>query len=100
MAHRGDVFPYVPIATELVRRGHEVRFVTPRQFHPLLTGEPFTCVHSGTDFSPIELDAHGDFYGDGGCGSAVLASCASTSVDVRNSPRTSYPSGQSGWMGT
>ena len=27
MAHRGDVFPFVPIASELVRRGHDVTFV-------------------------------------------------------------------------
>ena len=61
MAHRGDVFPYVPIATELARRGHDVRFVVPREFHPQLRAEPFRCVHSGTDFSPVALDARGDF---------------------------------------
>ena len=61
MAHRGDVFPFVPIASELVRRGHDVTFVVPREFHPVLAAEPFRCVHSGTDFSPIELDEHGAF---------------------------------------
>ena len=41
MAHRGDVFPFVPIASELVRRGHDVTFVVPRDFHPVLAAEPF-----------------------------------------------------------
>ena len=49
MAHRGDVFPYVPIASELCRRGHDVTYVVPREFHPLFASEPFRCVHSGTD---------------------------------------------------
>lgn len=61
MAHRGDVFPYVPIAAELGRRGHDVRFVTPREFHPLLRAEPFRAVHSGTDFGPSSLDQHGAY---------------------------------------
>jgi rhamnosyltransferase subunit B len=59
MAYRGDVHPYVPVATELARRGHAVTFVVPREFHAELAGEPFTCVHSGSDFSPSELDKHG-----------------------------------------
>ena len=59
MAHRGDVFPYVPIASELSRRGHDVTYVVPREFHPLFASEPFRCVHSGTDFSPVALDEHG-----------------------------------------
>ena len=61
MGHRGDIYPYVPIAGELARRGHEVRFVLPREFHAQLAGEPFACVHSGTDFGPVALDAHGVF---------------------------------------
>jgi rhamnosyltransferase subunit B len=61
MAHRGDVFPYVPIASELARRGHDVRYVVPREFHPMFATEPFRCVHSGTDFSPVELDEHGAY---------------------------------------
>ena len=61
MAHRGDVFPYVPIASELARRGHDVTYVVPREFHPLFAAEPFRCVHSGTDFAPSALDAHGEF---------------------------------------
>lgn len=61
MAHRGDVFPYVPVASELARRGHDVTYVVPREFHALFAAEPFTCVHSGTDFSPAALDEHGPF---------------------------------------
>ena len=61
MAHRGDVYPYVPIATELCRRGHEVTYVVPREFHSAFAAEPFRCVHSGTDFSPVELDQHGAY---------------------------------------
>ena len=58
MAYRGDVFPYVPIASELARRGHDVVFVVPREYHPLFASEPFRCVHSGTDFSASALDEH------------------------------------------
>jgi UDP:flavonoid glycosyltransferase YjiC (YdhE family) len=61
MAYRGDVHPYVPVATELVRRGHDVTFVVPREFHAELASEPFTCVHSGSDFGPTELNKHGDW---------------------------------------
>lgn len=61
MAYRGDVHPYVPVATELSRRGHEVVFVVPREFHPEFAAEPFACVHSGSDFSPCELDRHGEW---------------------------------------
>lgn len=58
MAYRGDVFPYVPIATELARRGHDVVYVVPREYHPLFEAEPFRCAHSGTDFSATSLDEH------------------------------------------
>ncbi|HUW02002.1 MAG TPA: glycosyltransferase [Acidimicrobiales bacterium] len=58
MAYRGDVFPYVPIASELSRRGHDVVYVVPREYHPLFEGEPFRRVHSGTDFSATPLDEH------------------------------------------
>jgi sterol 3beta-glucosyltransferase len=61
MAYRGDVHPYVPVASELARRGHNVTFVVPREFHDELSGEPFDCVHSGSDFGPAELNKHGDW---------------------------------------
>ncbi len=58
MAYRGDVFPYVPIANELARRGHDVVYVVPREFHPMFVGEAFRCAHSGTDFGPSALDGY------------------------------------------
>ena len=61
MAYRGDVHPYVPIASELSRRGHDVTFVVPREFHSELEFEPFRCVHSGSDFGPVELNKHGEW---------------------------------------
>ncbi len=61
MGYRGDVFPFVPIASALVRRGHEVVFVVPREFHDLFSAEPFRCVHSGTDFGPKLLDQYGAY---------------------------------------
>lgn len=61
MAYRGDVFPYVPIASALAGAGHDVTYVVPREFHPLFEAEPFRCVHSGTDFGPALLDQHADF---------------------------------------
>ena len=61
MAYRGDVYPYVPVASELSRRGHEVAYVVPREFHASFSAEPFRCVHSGTDFGPLALDQYGDY---------------------------------------
>ncbi len=74
MAYRGDVFPYVPIATALAERGHDVVFVVPREYHPLFAAEPFRCVHSGTDFAPKALDEHAAFVNRWGnkLGGAVL----------------------------
>ncbi len=61
VAYRGDVHPYVPVATELSRRGHDVTFVVPREFHESFAAEPFRCVHSGSDLSPMELNKHGEW---------------------------------------
>jgi rhamnosyltransferase subunit B len=58
-AYWGDVMPFVPIADELVRRGHRVSFVVPEGFHDVLRHHAFELVHLGTDFSPRELAAHG-----------------------------------------
>jgi len=58
MGYRGDVFPYVPVASALAKRGHDVTFVVPREFHPVFEAEGFRCVHSGTDFGPAALDQH------------------------------------------
>ena len=51
----GDVAPYVPIANELVHRGHEVRFLTPVGFHPLFAGERFRLSTYPLDFSPAGM---------------------------------------------
>lgn len=51
----GDVVPYVPIARELGRRGHDVRFALPATLHGLLAGEPFVVVDSGSTFSIADL---------------------------------------------
>jgi UDP:flavonoid glycosyltransferase YjiC (YdhE family) len=58
-AHNGDVYPYVPIASELARRGHDVTYVVPREFHADFAAEPFRCAHSGTDFGPAALHEDG-----------------------------------------
>ena len=60
MAFWGDVMPFVPIANELAGRGHDVTFAVPEGFWPMLTNEPFGLAPAGTQFSPRELDAHGD----------------------------------------
>jgi len=61
LGYRGDVFPYVPIASELAARGHEVTYVVPPEFHALLGGEGFRCVHSGLDLGPALLDEHAKY---------------------------------------
>ena len=61
MAYRGDVYPYVPIASVLARRGHDVVFVAPREYHAQFVDEPFACLHSGTDFAPVSLDRHAQY---------------------------------------
>jgi UDP:flavonoid glycosyltransferase YjiC (YdhE family) len=61
MGYRGDVLPYVAVASRLAEHGHEVSFVCPREFHSLFQAERFACVHSGTDFGPMLLDEHANF---------------------------------------
>ncbi|MEY2570135.1 MAG: hypothetical protein QOE63_485, partial [Acidimicrobiaceae bacterium] len=51
----GDVMPYVPIANELVDRGHEVTYALPVGHHALLAGERFALVDSGNPFSPSHV---------------------------------------------
>lgn len=48
----GDVAPYVPIANELVRRGHDVTYALPVGFQALLGGERFALADSGNPFTP------------------------------------------------
>ena len=60
MAFWGDVMPFVPIANDMAGRGHDVTFAVPEGFWPMLEGEAFRLAPVGTQFSPRELDAHGD----------------------------------------
>lgn len=61
-AYRGDVYPFVPIASELSRRGHDVTFVTATEFHEDFAAEPFEVAWSGCDaLSPRELDKHAEW---------------------------------------
>jgi UDP:flavonoid glycosyltransferase YjiC (YdhE family) len=60
MAFWGDVMPFVPIANELSARGHDVTFAVPEGFWPMLESELFSLAPAGTQFSPRELEAHGD----------------------------------------
>lgn len=55
----GDVMPFVPVAEELVGRGHAVTLVVPRGFHDVLGAGQLELRHLGTDFSPRELADHG-----------------------------------------
>src|SRR5581483_11532190 len=48
----GDVTPYVPIANELVTRGHDVVYALPRGLHALMADESFTVTDSGNPFAP------------------------------------------------
>lgn len=60
MAFWGDVMPFVPIANQLAGRGHDVTFAVPEGFWPMLASEAFALAPVGTQFSPRELDVHGD----------------------------------------
>jgi UDP:flavonoid glycosyltransferase YjiC (YdhE family) len=47
----GDVMPYVPIANELARRGHDVVYSLPSGHHPVLEGEAFSLHDNGSRFT-------------------------------------------------
>jgi UDP:flavonoid glycosyltransferase YjiC (YdhE family) len=51
----GDVVPYVPIANELVARGHDVTYALPNGHHALLAGERFAVADSGNPFCPAAV---------------------------------------------
>ena len=62
MAYRGDVFPFVPIASELARRGHSVTFVGPEELRDEFRSEPFAFRDGDCgDLTPTRLDAHGNY---------------------------------------
>jgi UDP:flavonoid glycosyltransferase YjiC (YdhE family) len=54
-AYWGDVMPYVPIANELVARGHDVTFAVGTDFHEILGGERFVLADNGNPMSPQRL---------------------------------------------
>jgi UDP:flavonoid glycosyltransferase YjiC (YdhE family) len=51
----GDVMPYVPIANELARRGHEVVYSLPAGHHPVLEGEAFSLHDNGSRFTHFDV---------------------------------------------
>lgn len=58
-AYRGDVYPFVPIASELSRRGHDVTYVTQGEYHADFAAEPFAVADAGSDsLGPASLAAH------------------------------------------
>lgn len=62
VAYRGDVLPMAPVAWELARRGHTVRFVCPAELHPLVARHGVTPHPADEgDLSPTGLDRHGAF---------------------------------------
>ena len=53
----GDMAPFIPVARRLHDAGHEVTFVAPEGFRPVLDPEPFTHHPYALDCSPAALDA-------------------------------------------
>ena len=51
----GDVTPFVPIANELVDRGHDVTYAVPADHHPLLANERFALADNSSTFSPQDV---------------------------------------------
>lgn len=56
-AFLGDVAPFVEPARRLAALGHDVTFLTPPGFHPLLADEPFALAPYPLDFSPAGMRA-------------------------------------------
>ena len=51
----GDVMPYVPLANELVARGHDVTYALPKGHHAMLSDERLALADSGNPFCPAHL---------------------------------------------
>jgi sterol 3beta-glucosyltransferase len=56
-AYLGDVAPFVEPANRLAASGHEVTFLLPAGFHPLLQDEQFALARHPLDFSPSGMAA-------------------------------------------
>jgi UDP:flavonoid glycosyltransferase YjiC (YdhE family) len=56
-AYLGDVAPFVGPANLLAERGHDVTFLVPAGFLPLLSGERFRLATYSSDFSPAAMHA-------------------------------------------
>ena len=59
--YRGDVLPFVPVATRLAQRGHTVRFVAPAEYHGLLAGEPFELAETGDELGAVFFSQYDAF---------------------------------------
>lgn len=57
----GDVAPFVGPANAMARRGHDVVFLTPAGFHPMLAGESFELLEYPLDFSPAGMRTDHEF---------------------------------------
>jgi UDP:flavonoid glycosyltransferase YjiC (YdhE family) len=58
-AYLGDVAPYIPVADELARRGHDVTFLAPEGYRSILDdpGHGFTYAPYALDFSASAMHA-------------------------------------------
>jgi UDP:flavonoid glycosyltransferase YjiC (YdhE family) len=56
-AYLGDVAPFIPVAAELARRGHDVTFLAPEGYRTLLEGQPFAYAPYALDFSAKAMHA-------------------------------------------
>ena len=56
-AYLGDVAPFIPVADELARRGHDVRFLAPEGYRSILEGQRFAYAPYALDFSSAGMHA-------------------------------------------
>src|SRR4051812_14319672 len=56
-AYLGDVAPYIPVAAELARRGHDVTFLAPEGYRSILEDQPFGYTPYALDFSAKAMHA-------------------------------------------